>query len=125
MNDEISYRAYNPRQKRMIFGPHEETENAGWVLTMCQANKTEAMEFTGRKDISGTRIFTKDILGDTEGHVIGVVVWDDDELTYAVMNHTPPGEPWCVGWLSDYESCSIEVLGSTYENPELLEAGHE
>ena len=137
---EIKFRVWDGKEKKWLLG-YEELGGFsmfGESMLFCEWSKAlgdygccidgtkaisdlKLMQFTGRNDINGTNVYDEDILGDTEGYVLGVVVWDEDELTWAVMSHAGPEEPWCVGCISDYEPCSIEVLGNICENPELLQ----
>jgi hypothetical protein len=110
---EIKFRAWNPQQKRMVFGARGDEVNASWVLAMCSANDMEPMQYTGLKDKNGKEIYEGDILQNPKVKDIGPVEWDDFDIG--------PAFHWCHPKMYSCPMDECEVIGNIYENPELLE----
>ncbi len=70
------------------------------------------MQFTGLTDKNGKEIFEGDIFSDGEGTF--QVWWNEKVGVWAISDSDGVAE-----WLSDYNE-SYEIIGSIYENPELL-----
>ena len=75
------------------------------------------MEYTGLKDKNGKEIYEGDILRDSLGWVF-VVVWDDDDARFIGHHAKTRGETYIcyVG-----REPKAEIIGSIYDNPELLQ----
>jgi uncharacterized phage protein (TIGR01671 family) len=92
------------------------------------ASNTPQMQFTGLVDVEGKEIYEEDIVvsedypfySDGLLNYVGVVYWDNDELTYfyeiKAVSDRVCGRA-CDGNLSEHD---WKVVGNTYENPELL-----
>jgi hypothetical protein len=75
----------------------------------------ELMQYTGKRDIDGMEIYDGDILGDTNGHIIGRVVWNEDGSCWGIAFKSLQ-----VGNLSSYDRQEIEVIGNIYEDHDLV-----
>ena len=79
-------------------------------LTICQC--------TGLKDKNGKLIWENDILN--RGNL--VVTWREELASYCLTKK---------GWMYQHffgeavDACDCEVIGNIFDNPELLEVGHE
>jgi uncharacterized phage protein (TIGR01671 family) len=129
----LKFRAWDKEEKVMIPAIHIFVNGTGviWenkrkgledIDSLVATEKFELMQFTGRKDISGTEVYENDILGDTEGYVRGTVVWDENELTWVIKRNCCDCDKSCVDYLQDMSSEDIEVIGNLYEIPELLKS---
>lgn len=73
------------------------------------------MQYTGLKDKNGKEIYEGDIL-EFSGNVValGIVKYNENFATFQACNGNS-------GWLFGNENgTNIEILGNSYENPELL-----
>lgn len=70
-------------------------------------------------------IYDKDIVMDANSGEIGVVFYSEEDCAWKVK--TDSTEDWLYDWLYDslYYWLGCEVLGSVYENPDLLESVEE
>ncbi|CAW92137.1 YopX family protein [Streptococcus equi] len=64
-----------------------------------------------------TTIYDKDIIRDWSTGELGVVVYDNEDCAWKVKTDTT--EEWLYNWLG------CDVIGNTYEDPELLERVEE
>jgi uncharacterized phage protein (TIGR01671 family) len=131
-----TFRAYDKRKCKMIFGPTDDNVSSSWVYTMATAGPYDdvlvLMESTGLHDKNGKEIFECDIVryafdwdyadkeckvrqfknGKKSGVYIGWVAWEGDEHAHFVVNpHRFNLAP---------KMHLIEVVGNIYESPGLL-----
>ena len=77
------------------------------------SNEIALVQYTGEKDKNGNEIYEGDIIKNTYGTQIPMVVTWDDAGFRTLGKHN--GEQY-VGYVKD----SCEVIGNIYENPELF-----
>jgi len=74
------------------------------------------MQYTGLFDLNGKEIYVSDILKFDKGDT-GIIKMDD----YLEIFFAPIGEPECEDqWRDLYRISNAEIIGTIYENPELL-----
>jgi len=124
---EIKFRAWD-HQNNSMFYPHEiyfdeGLKNIRALDTM--ANYTEngrprfvLMQYTGLKDRNGKEIYEGDLL--SWGEYLLVCKWEQGDCRYSLYN--TKNNIW-VEYLDEYITHEIRVIGSVYENPELLKKG--
>lgn len=77
--------------------------------TICQC--------TGLKDRNGKLIWENDIVWDSDERVFNEIIWNQEDMCWNVEDAD--------GHKSEFEECygsTIEVNGSRFDNPELLES---
>jgi|21_taG_2_1085346.scaffolds.fasta_scaffold12011_4 uncharacterized phage protein (TIGR01671 family) len=148
MNREIWFRAWDKKQKQMVYkfmtGNTADSENHFWtcpqtwdVNDWVNNDQLEIMQYTGLKDRNGAKIFEGDIIkarmypfyGDAdenkenpeELNYLALVGLDYDGAYYDLIRVSERvlGRA-CGSNLSDIHDC-CEVVGSAYQNPELLQ----
>ena len=90
--------------------PHPKQKWAPSTDYMVQAETVS--EFTGRRDISGKRIFEHDIVEEEGGHR-SVVRYSTDETKFILESKTV---------ITDLGDKRVKVIGNIFDNKELLEA---
>lgn len=120
MNDRFLFRIYNKRTKSWLYGPGNEIHlfgenvllgNFGSRVDLEDLFEYVIFQCSGRKDRNGKKIFEGDILrgkmdfGPAGWHTVTLPLYFDDERGYQ--------------W-NDWELTTLEVLGTVYDNPELL-----
>lgn len=128
------YRVWDKKNKKMIYNverTHDrcpvDVPSFGAILDC--PDLYEVMQYTGKKDIRGKRIYEKDIIKftkftkGTEKDIIGFVEYWEDECKYTIsdsfynIHEFISGGPDVHGYISE-----IEILGNLYENEELSES---
>ena len=115
---EIKFRGFSEELKRFVYGFYQEVEaeGVGYSYIFWQGNTTPVRadtigQFTGLYDKNNKEIFENDIV--KEGNYNSIVKWEF-EASCSCCN-TASGYHW-----SDDEAKYLEVVGNSYENPQLL-----
>jgi uncharacterized phage protein (TIGR01671 family) len=130
--DRFKFRAWVPGRELMIdadsvfwdgtmirFGGREFfTADYSEIGEISEVNKCILMQCTGLKDKNGKLIYEGDILRDFYNGHTGPVEWDADYAKFIVAHRK------LVVWAFDEGYCTEawEIIGTIYENPELLES---
>jgi len=128
MNRETKFRAWDFIKKemfevtnidfssRMVHGIGKEGFNDcdGWDLD--DQPECHLMEYTGLKDKNGKEICEGDILKDGDGRVESVV----SGVEFCELSHGSGNIISAYRFEKIYDFRSVEIIGSIYENPDLL-----
>ena len=127
MSEEIKFRAWDRRRKKMHMVGAIVWDN-GKIVEVDADNgdlikRYELMQYTGLTDKNGTPIYEGDLvrcIGSSGENETGVVAWDESDLAWYIENPTGMSIALCF-----YQSCirSIEVIGNIHNNPDLLGVG--
>lgn len=129
MEDRFGFRAWDKHEKDMI-------DVSGWAIDSnglkingyyndlgynfedLEESRFVLMQCTGLKDKNGKLIYEGDILRDFYNGHTGPVEWDADYAKFIVAHRK------LVVWAFDEGYCTEawEIIGTIYENPELLES---
>jgi uncharacterized phage protein (TIGR01671 family) len=115
---EILFKAKRADNDEWIIGSHfyNELIDRHYIRThLCQALIKERTigQYIGLKDMNGKKIFEYDIvkLFLIDGEEIGVIKWHDAKCRFMFYSD---------GCYSFDDTCIFEIIGNTYDNPELL-----
>lgn len=128
---EIEFRAWLKNEKKMVnvksihlgrkkvmYGYSESPQNYG--NKTCSFQDCELMQYTGKKDKNGTKIFESDIvLVDEYEQALAVIRWDEDCGCFYIQ------EDNLYLTFDEYYSYELEVVGNVFDNPELLGDGDD
>lgn len=84
----------------------------------------ELMQYTGKKDKNGVKIFEHDLIQLDGTPYVYEIVWDNESSSYTMQNKNDTFE-WDVLELRTFKTPYITVLGNIYENKELLGEEYE
>lgn len=128
---EIEFRAWNKEKKIMCFDNEDDSASywdgvysseIGLINHSLKRMRKEyvIMQYTGKKDKNGTKIFEGDIvLVDEYEQEIAIIKWDEEcgnfyfELDNLYLT------------FDEYYANELEVVGNIYDNPELLGDGDD
>lgn len=123
---EIKFRAWDIERLRWLeFDLREVFESR--LTHVIPRGKYILMQYTGIKDRNGKEIYEGDIV--TDGEIKGIVYWHDymgyanivGHLAWVVGDPRKPSDYVLLGSNGGHYSEGLwEILGNTYENPELL-----
>lgn len=119
MSREIKFRAfvkeYNPSKEAATMVYSDRVGGAGVLFR--DFEDEPIMQFTGLKDVNGVEIYESDIVSDHVG--VGLVCYSEKHAAFRVAYGNGLAK-----WFYDYslkgELESIEVIGNSHQNPELL-----
>lgn len=129
---EIRFRIWDEDEKRFL-KPIECSQLvirplSGRVTDGATVPNVTLMQYTGLKDKNGVEIYEGDILKFIEVNnerlldYLTDVRWED--CSFVVKSGGKDYDTWLGAWSGDPNNCyplfEIEVIGNTYENPELL-----
>jgi uncharacterized phage protein (TIGR01671 family) len=91
-----------------------------WTISgscFCEVDKSTICQCTGLKDKNGKLVWENDIVWDSDERVFYKIIWNQEDMCWNVEDAD--------GHKSEFEECygsTIEVNGSRFDNPELLES---
>ncbi len=131
MNREIKFRAWDLANKKLIDDVH--IANNHWLNIFFRDSEDEGcmlkmLQFTGLLDKNGKEIYEGDYLKVNGSHILAVE-WCNGAFKY-VETKSMIEMDFGDGWLhelakfcrcsSDNKNIEVEVIGNTYENPEII-----
>lgn len=119
MSREIEFRAWSKSYKEIIkvdlLGKNKVLSSRTWF----DFDDIELMQWTGKKDKNGVKIFEHDLIRLDGTSYVYEIVWDNESSSYKMQNKNDTFE-WDVLELRTFKTPYITVLGNIYENKELL-----
>ena len=124
----LEFRWYDDTRERMMSGESLFWNGNNFVVGIWNYEETHIvdgekdapnlMQFTGKLDKNGVKIYDGDILAGVNGSINGTDwKWGNYEIKYEDGNHNVPLD-W--GGYENHNSTHwFEVIGNIYENPEL------
>lgn len=118
MNREIKFRAWDIEENEMLSDVSIQDDTWDMLNEFLKYKRDELIfsQFTGLFDKNGVEIYEKDLVDDGNGMGIGIVEFIDSAYR---VNYKNGFAKWFFDYLKN-ERVHIEVVGNTYENPELL-----
>ena len=120
---EIEFRAWRKDEKKMIDVKAIDWDEDGNIFSVnypegksysgYDSDNIELMQYTGRIDKNGKKIFDKDVVK-LKGY-LWEVYWSDEESCFKIKNKFDDL------FLTKFKEKALEVVGNIYENKELLE----
>ena len=128
---EILFRGKEIKTGKWLYGELVSSSNGDYYIhernmpvVMYKRIITETVgQYTGLKDKNGKRIFEGDIVqwkDENFNNYTSVVEWRGEKWNYPAFD-LAKHDYECNGLQYVHEDCIIEVIGTIYDNPELLE----
>ena len=120
MKREIKFRAWDSETKEMSY----DFLSKNWLKVCIESPYVEVMQYTGLKDRNGKEIYEGDIFppGERTLGEITIVSYDSKQARYkAVPLSLYKANAGNGGWTGFDVNSYSEVIGSVYDNPDLLE----
>lgn len=141
MEQEIKFRAWDKKEEEMIYDGtdyltrtighyrhqteeelNKETYFIHWITPISCPDRFILMQLTGLPEKNKKEIYDKDIVrwGSTEGRrYTKEVNWNNEKFCWNLGNI-----PYCELFESGYFQTKIQLIGNSFDNPELLEKKH-
>lgn len=130
----IKFRGFNTKNNKWIYGYYLVNRGQHFVVEDGIANPLNTWEdylveedtigqFTGLLDKNGVEIYPNDIISSSGGRLIGYVVDSVRAYCYDVVwiKHPSYEKRWSLWGVVEVDNNgNIEVIGNTYDNPELI-----
>lgn len=134
MKRTIKFRGYNKKNNKWIYGYYLVNRGQHFIVEDGIANPLNTWEdylveeetigqFTGLLDKNGVEIYPNDIISSLNRRVVGYVVDSVRAYCYDVVwiKHPSDEKRWTLWGVVEIDNNgNIEVIGNTYDNPELI-----
>ena len=114
MQDRFKFRHWDKRINKMFYP--ERNDNFGYYVN--NSDIIETMQSTGLKDSNGKLIYENDIVTDVLANQF-TINFDEKYLAFLLTNIKTKES------MVFYPNIKLEIIGSIYENPELLEVQND